>query len=344
MSRWSPANRCTVRPRLTPWWQSLPPVRERPSDISDRELAAVLLAKWELAVAGLRYLPVGFGGYHWLATDAAASRWFVTVTDLAGPYGADLHAAMETAADLAARGLDFAVVPVRTAQGQVVARLGARYAVTVFPYVRGEAGRWGDPLSAADRLAITAMLAALHAVAPPGQAPVRALGLAGRGELSLALRERHVRWTTGPYAEPARGLLAEHADGLVSALDRFDALVRQVGSDGRPLVITHGEPHPGNLLRDGPGFLLVDWDSVGIAPPERDLHWVLTDYGHEAAAYTAMTGHTVSQDAVALYRLRWPLDDIRLFLAELRGPHRADADTGTSLAGLATSLEALAML
>jgi spectinomycin phosphotransferase len=321
-------------------------VRERPQGVEDVELAAVLSDQWALAGVALEYLPVGFGGYHWRATDRDAAQWFVTVTDLASMYGADLGPAMETAADLAAAGLDFVVAPVRTAAGPTVASLGSGYGVTLYPYAAGRPGEWGDVLGPGDRLAVVAMLAALHAVPAPALTPVRELRLARRDALADALTALDRPWSGGPFAEPARKLLAGRAGEVAGALDRFDDLARRVRSDGRPPVVTHGEPHAGNLLGDGAGFRLIDWDTVGLAPPERDLWDLVGADGGRApdpvtTAYERLTGRAVNQEAVALYRLRWPLEELCLILAELRGPHGPGADTQTSFAALAESLDAL---
>jgi spectinomycin phosphotransferase len=90
-------------------------VRERPPDIRDIDIAAALDRQWALSVQELSYLPVGFGGYHWLAVDQTGSRWFVTVSDLAAPWVPDLPAAMQSAAWLAGEaGLEFVVAPVPT--------------------------------------------------------------------------------------------------------------------------------------------------------------------------------------------------------------------------------------
>jgi spectinomycin phosphotransferase len=145
----------------------------------------------------------------------------------------------------------------------------------------------------------------------------------------------------GPFAEPARKLLTENAPDLAAALGRFDDLVRTVAGNGRPPVVTHGEPHPGNLVHDGRQFLLVDWDTVGAAAPERDLWSVLTGDASETAAYTELTGRAVSQDAMDLYRLRWPLDELCLIVAELRAPHERTADTQISFAGMQAELHAV---
>ncbi|MFG2077560.1 phosphotransferase family protein [Nonomuraea maritima] len=65
---------------------------------------------------------------------------------------------------------------------------------------------------------------------------------------------------------------------------------RPAARAGAP-VLTHGEPHPGNVLRAGSRTLLVDWDTVGTAPPERDLWHVVRDAG-DLARYAAATGRT----------------------------------------------------
>ena len=50
----------------------------------------------------------------------------------------------------------------------------------------------------------------------------------------------------------------------------------------------------------------------------------------------------VNQDALALYRLRWGLDDTAAFLSQIRGPHQRTADTLVSWTGLQETLEAIA--
>jgi spectinomycin phosphotransferase len=319
-------------------------VYERPAVIEDSELAAILAGAWQLEVAGLEYLPVGFGGYHWRAADQAGSRWFVTVTQWAGDDGplGDFEAAMETAASLATTArLGFVLAPERTRAGRAVAWLGSGHAVAVFPYSDGAPGSFGDVLTSTERSLLTGMLAALHrstTIIDTGSVPVRGLGLAERDVLTNSLKELGDPWLGGPYAEPARAALREHADGLRRAMARFDTLVERVSTDGRSLAITHGEPHPGNIIREGPRLALVDWDTVGLAPPERDLWWVLTDDDLEAARYAELTGREVSADALALYRLRWILDDVSLFLAEFRDLHARTADTELSWSGFSNGL------
>jgi spectinomycin phosphotransferase len=321
-----------------------------PGHIDREELARVLDQQWGLAPAGLRHLPVGFGDYHWELTDAAGGRWFVTVAGLAGGWRgtgpeagyADLRAAMETVTALGQAGLEFAVAPVPTAGGQALAPLGQQHAVTVFPYLGGGSAGFGDELPEADRHALIGILARLHGATPLARptAPARGLGPASRPALEAALGQLDQPWSGGPYSEPARQLLARQAPRVGTALARFDELVRETARSG-PAVITHGEPHPGNIVRGAGQLLLIDWDTVGLALPERDLWMVAGDGTRDAELYTELSGREVSDAAMAMYRLRWRLDDIGLFLGDFRGRHERDQDTEDAWEGFTEEMAEL---
>jgi spectinomycin phosphotransferase len=317
-------------------------VRERPADIRDSDVAAALVRQWPITVRELSYLPLGFGGYHWLAVDQMGSRWFVTVSDLAAPWVPDLQAAMQTAARLAGEGgLEFVVAPVPTREGLVVGSLNSRHALTLFPYFDAAPSHFDDAIDEADRNAIIDMLAALHAAAPASiQLPSRPLELANLLIVEQALASLDVPWNGGPYAEPGRELLTQYERSLRQALAQFDGLLDRVRKAGGPYVITHGEPHPGNLLRTPTGLCLIDWDMIALARPERDLWWVISS-DHDATRYERRSGWAVNQDALALYRLRWSLDDIAEFLSEIRNPHQETADTLTSWTALQATLRAI---
>jgi len=311
-------------------------MRSEPGHIDRRELARVLDREWGMAAGGLRYLPAGFGDHHWELTGAAGGRWFVTVAALAGGWRgtgaaagyADLRAAMETVIALGQAGLEFAVAPVPTAGGQALAPLGDRHAVTVFPHIDGAAAEFGDELTAGDRLALAGMLARLHAATPVARrtAPARSPSPASRPALEAALGELGQPWHGGPWSEPARQLLARHARRLGSALARFDELVCAAARSG-PAVITHGEPHPGNILRSAGTMRLIDWDTVGLALPERDLWMVAGDDPGAASHYAGLTGRPVSGAAMQMYRLRWSLDEIALAVRDFRAPHEQNEDS-----------------
>ncbi len=323
-----------------------------PDDIGERELARVLAAGWGLPPAGLRYAALGFGDHHWELTDRSGGRWFVTVAALAGGWRgtgpaeglADLRATLGTVTALHQAGLEFAVAPVPTRGGQPLVPLGSGYAVTLFPWLDGAAGEFGEELPAGDQLTLITMLATLHNATSlaGGGAPVRGPELPGRADLAAALGDLGRPWPGGPYGEPARRLLAQHAAGLDRALARFDELIGQALRGG-PLVLTHGEPHPGNIFRSRSGAMhLIDWDTSGLALPERDL-WDVAGPGSAGAAhYTGLTGRPVIPVAVEAYRIRWALDDIRLAVRDFHGPHERTPDTELTWVTLGEELARIA--
>ena len=74
-------------------------------------------------------------------------------------------------------------------------------------------------------------------------------------------------------------------------------------------------------------IMLIDWDTVGLAPPERDLWSLATETGDELRRYTELTGRPVDSAAIELYRVRWDLDDLSCFVRDLRAPHRRTPGT-----------------
>jgi spectinomycin phosphotransferase len=312
-------------------------VRDRPAGVGERELRLALAEGWRIDAAAMRYAAVGGGSYHWAVRDRAGRRWFVTADDLDDKAWlgdtrpavmAGLRSAMETA--LALRrdaGLEFVVAPVPGCGGATVRPVGPGHAVAVFPFLCGAAGRWGEPWSPAERTALVDMLAALHRSTPVAVAgaPVRVSGLLPMREtLDAALRELGRPWSGGPYAEPARALLVGAEDQVRRLLQTFDGLAGVVQASDP--VITHGEPHPGNGMRTGTQRMLIDWDTVGLAPPERDLWLVISETGEGSRRYTELTGRAVDPAALTFYQLRWALDDISIFVNRLRGKHRHTAD------------------
>ena len=309
-------------------------MRARPEGIGEGDVSLALAEGWRIDAAAMRYAAVGGGSYHWAVRDGAGRQWFVTVDDLDDKAWlgdsrpavmTGLRSRMETA--LALRrdaGLEFVVAPVPGCGGETVRPVGPRHAVAVFPFLTGTPGRWGEAWSASERAVLIDMLAALHQSAPAGP-PVAAIALARREDLDAALRNLGQSWRAGPFAEPARALVAGAAGQIHYLLEIFDRLASAVRAS--EFVITHGEPHPGNVMRVGSRRMLIDWDTVGLGPPERDLWMVVSETGEESRRYADLTGRSVEPAGLAMYRLRWALDDISAFLSQLRAEHRRTADT-----------------
>lgn len=311
-----------------------------PPGFPEVELRAELLSGWRLAVTRSSYRPVGFGSHHWLADTEDGRRWFVTVDDL--PARRDrpdepltevrdrLERALGVAWSLGNRGRRFLVAPIRGAGPHLLRPFGERYAVSLYEFVDGDGFPWipdgwrARSIGAAHRAAALDIVRRLHQEPRPlPVAPdVEDFALPQRDLLVTILDEGGAMPDAGPYAKRAGVLLAEYGGALRRVLVRYDALAAAGRSRREDFTLTHGEPHPGNTMFTAEGYVLIDWDTALIAPPERDLwHFGLGD-----------------PEMVELYRTRWPLTDVALAAARFHGPHQESANDRTTWNALIGSL------
>jgi spectinomycin phosphotransferase len=310
-------------------------VRLAPLDLDPAQLADALRDGWEVHVTTLEYVAIGGGSHHWRGTTSDAERLWLSVDDLEDkPFlgsarsvvQAELQRALQVARALHddAR-LEFVVAPKPTRGGEMLRLIGRRYALAVYPFLDGETFAFGQALPPVERQQLLDMLKRLHASTPavgPLARRVR-VEVDNRDALIDALRGARSSRSGGPTrdaaetaetveaVDAARKLLAAHAAAVERVLADFDRLAHAVSIRAAPLVISHGEPHPGNVLACDGRLLLLDWDTVGLAPPERDLWWLAS--GDDANAFAddwTATGVRVDPAALRLYRLRWLLDDL----------------------------------
>ena len=301
-------------------------------------LSDALADGWGVRPTRLSYQAVGFGSHHWLAVEAGGRKLFLTVDDLSQKLRDDadttsaaftrLAQAFESALSLRRdAGLDFVLAPLPATGGPVLRRLTGRYSLVVHPYLAEcHSAPDGEFASAADRRAVAALLARLHTAkaAPP---PADRFEIPGRAALLAAMHSTGQPWQAGPYGTRSKDLLARHAADLRALLAAFDKLAGRVRAQGDRMVITHGEPDAGNVLRTPAGFVFVDWESALLAPPERDL-WALAESDPGLLdIYSAATGTAIDTGALALYRLWYDLAEISLYIRWFRNSHKDTDDT-----------------
>jgi len=328
-------------------------VRARPVDVDDAAVTTALADGWALRPASAAYLPVGGGGHHWCVADTAGATFFVTVDDLDGRdwLGGNrddvldgARRALTTAVALHGQaGLPFVVAPLVGNDGSVVARMGSRYAISMYPFLDGTSFAFGPYTDPSLRARVLGMLTALHTATPvvAAVAPDRAPRVGHREALDAFLHDPRRPWDAGPFSWPAWQSLAGHAAALSAVVGAFDRLVEATAPARQALVVTHGEPHPANVMAVDGELVLIDWDTVGLAPPERDLWLVIGAASQEACDYEAATGRRIDDGAMTLYRLRWYLDDIASAIHLFANRHDRTEDTERWWQGLAARLAEL---
>ena len=162
----------------------------------------------------------------------------------------------------------------------------------------------------------------------------------GRGDLDAFLLDPGRPWDGGPFSQGAHRLAAARAADLARLAAGFDHLAAVTAPARADTVITHGEPHPANLMSAGGRLVLIDWDTAALAPPERDVSLIAAGPG-DADSYQRAAGRALDPAVIILYRLRWYLDDLSSAIRMFRRQHRDTPDTRQWQRSLAPMLEQL---
>ncbi|WP_344563394.1 phosphotransferase [Streptomyces axinellae] len=226
-----------------------------------------------------------------LGADTAAEVWHAVDEDglryAVKWSGGGSRAALLVPALLAARGVSGIPAPLSTLSGALWSEREGRR-LSVVPWVSDE-GALDSGLTEDQWRTYGTLLARTHATVPDPEtrsalpredhthaaetAQVRAFQ---RALARAAPGSAHGSGSDSGLESAAAATASAASDTAEALLAGADELCRRLRArDPAPAVLCHGDPHLGNvLLREGRPWL-IDWDGAALAPPERDLLFVL---------------------------------------------------------------------
>ncbi len=214
------------------------------------------------------------------------------------------------------------------------------YQILLYPFVTGriamEAG-----LTAEQWTELGVALRAIHSV----QLPEQLARLMERESYSPRYRQQAAAYLqsvlAGEYDHgPGRGLarvLRVHQGEISYMIERAEKLAQSLRESRRPLVICHADLHKWNILVSEAGALVVlDWDSLKLAPKECDLMFIGANIGgdtgwqaEEANFYRGYGNVPVDLVALTYYRYERIVTDVAQFCQEVWDrPDVPDKDYG----------------
>lgn len=285
-------------------------MKTHPRDVDTDELTRLIEREHGLVISLLSFLPEGDESYVFVAQDEDRIRHFVRLEEDMGQRDRreNAYAALET---LAHGELAALVVPRRARRGGFLSAYG-RYLVAVFPFIQG---RTLDPTATSeDRPRVAEIVAALH------ESPVSDLGLpreALENPFEDPIRRALSRVGTIPdpnrYQERVSALLTAHREDVESSLRRMQNFRMEQDELVGEWVLTHGEPHLANVLKDPQGGLhLTDCGDLAVGPPERDLFaFSDVDFERSLTHYLRRRSRArLSPRLFEFYYYRWALQEI----------------------------------
>jgi spectinomycin phosphotransferase len=246
---------------------------EKP-DIQDEKIAECIQVEYGLNIVQIAFLPLGAD------QDTAVYR---AVTDDETPYFVKLRSGVFDEMTIMVpkllhdQGIQQVIAPLSTLSQQLWADL-SEFKLTVFPFIEGHNGYEVDML---DRhwVDFGSALKSIHTAAMPATVLDRIQREAFSPQWRNMVRHFQDDVENIAYSDP---VAAELATFLKSKRDVISELVRRAEhlasihqAQSLPLILCHADIHAGNLLITADGTLyVVDWDTLTVAPKERDLMFI----------------------------------------------------------------------
>lgn len=290
----------------------------------DDVVVNALWDRWRIVPDEVAYATVGFGSWHWHARSASHGPLFITADAVASapdrcerrPSAAELEWAYRVPLALEGRGMRIGRPPIPTMSAEVLAPIEDGWVLSAWPMLEGRATHDGTYVSARDAGAVLELVRALHDVPPHMFGERQRLESFRVPGVARLLELVDDAWSTphaGPHAAAAEALLHRRAADIHGLARLHDDLAR-CAPPVDEWVVTHGEPHAANVVFTNDGPVLIDWDTVKVAPRERDL-WMI------AADGFAVPG--ADRDMLRLYRVQWDLDELTDYALRFADPDDA---------------------
>lgn len=315
---------------------------EKP-ELHDELITGKLELDYGLTMVQLEFLPIGAdvntAAYRAVAADG--TPYFIKLRSgefdelsIAVPYY------LET------QGISQLIVPIKSTSGRLWTRL-ERFALILCPFVAGQDG-FNRPLDDEQWVALGTALSRVHDADLPDEIRARL----PRETFSPRCREEVREYQRYLETQTFSDLVSSNLAALMrSYRDVIDRLVRRAGElaailRSRPLdfVLCHADLHAGNVLLDRYGRLfVVDWDTLLLAPKERDLMFIGAGIGgvweseREASLFFRGYGPVeVDPDLIAYYRHERIVEDVAAYCAEILESAPGNKDRAPGLHRLAS--------
>lgn len=262
--------------------------------------------------------PRGFVGETYVVGLADGQRLFAKMIAAKWHDGA-LAQRMAVLSELHALGLSTVVAPIRAASGRLTVEWREQ-TLMLFPTIVGRSS--GEVPFEFDRL--VALLAAVHAMTPnvKTEIPQEDFALPWKAHLEALLQQA--------LAEPSATTVQAQLGTLLQSYElqiRLDwvalkEMVQECRNAIWKAVITHGDAKGDNtLIGDDGTVYLIDWDTMLLAPPERD-GWFHLANNEFRADFLRIYRQTFSDYAphplfVQFYLFRRFFEDIYGYLVEI---------------------------
>jgi spectinomycin phosphotransferase len=296
---------------------------EKPA-IPDEQVIACVQHHYGLRIAQVDFLPLGndMNTAVYRVADGNARYYFLKLRS--GDFDESTVAIPHL---LAEQGMTQVIAPIATSTGRLWARMDA-FAVMLFPFIVGQNG-FEVEVTDRQRVEVGVALKCLHTASMPETLRQRIPRETYAPYWRELVREFQARAEDTAFADPIAAQLAALLRGKRPIVDKLVLRAEQLGSElqkrSLEYVLCHADIHAGNLLIAPDGTLfVVDWDTLILAPKERDLMFIGSGIDNvwpsareHALFYQGYGATEIDSTALAYYRYERIVEDIVAYCQQL---------------------------
>ncbi len=245
------------------------------------------------------------------------------------------------------QGLSQIIAPLLSQKGELYTEFKA-FKLMLFPFIEG-ANAYHKALSSKQWQELGQTLKRIHSAAMPDALKLQFSQETYSNDWRKLVNDFQTRIMQETFSDAVAGkvvtLLLEKQEVIKALLERTESLAKTLQNQALDQVPCHADLHAGNIHLTDDTFYLVDWDTLILAPKERDLMFIgaglfgnhLSPQQEQAFFYQGYRETNINQAALAYFRFERIIQDIAVYCQELLGSSEGGEARAQSFTYLASN-------
>jgi spectinomycin phosphotransferase len=164
--------------------------------------------------------------------------------------------------------------PIKTINNKLFVKISSFY-LMLFPFINGQSG-WDVSLTKEQFYGFGKFMFNLHSI----DLPEKYLNCFAV-ETYNGIYRNSVKNVFGKIENGSNNIIKNFLDVLyenkkivIEMIDYLEKVISEIDKKSKRMCLCHGDIHAGNLLINQDNFYIVDWDTIILAPKEKDLMFI----------------------------------------------------------------------
>jgi spectinomycin phosphotransferase len=166
--------------------------------------------------------------------------------------------------------------PIKTIDNKLFVKSSTCYLV-LFPYIDGQSG-WDNFLSKNQFFDFGKFMYNLHSINLPHKYADKIIVETYNGKYRKAVKKivRNIRNENHDNKVIMNffNVLQKNEKIIMEMIDYLENILKKIRNRNQKICLCHGDIHAGNILINKNNFYIVDWDTIILAPKEKDLMFI----------------------------------------------------------------------